>query len=332
VLVPTLVLDRNERPVYSLPATDFRVTDDGVLQRITLDDKSGGEPLALVIAVETGGAAARKVEIFRHLGTAIQALVGDRPSQVALVSFDSAPHLVQPFTPGVQGISEALDELEPGDHGAALFDAMAFSVALLREQPLNYRRVILFLSETIDRGSQTRLPDALRAISDANTLIETLAFSSARAHAKNTAAHTFQPHTPGPAGGCMADDPNPEAEESSNKLQRGFDCLTLLAPPLRLAQAAAQAGLEGLRRNVPETMARLTGGEYARWEDERSLVAGILAFSNHLPNRYLLSFQPHEPHAGYHSVEVLLPDYPSLHLAARNGYWVDKKTSRSPED
>jgi hypothetical protein len=70
-------------------------------------------------------------------------------------------------------------------------------------------------------------------------------------------------------------------------------------------------------------VAQLTGGEYFKFENSRSLVRDLLTISNHVPNRYVLSFQPQSPHAGFHAVELKLKDRPGLRLTARSGYWVD---------
>jgi hypothetical protein len=78
------------------------------------------------------------------------------------------------------------------------------------------------------------MDDVLRAISDTNTAIYTLAFSSGKAAAANYAYHELptQPNgfglsnpNPGPPHGCMGKDPDPEA--TKNKGIQAFDCLGL---------------------------------------------------------------------------------------------------------
>jgi hypothetical protein len=71
-------------------------------------------------------------------------------------------------------------------------------------------------------------------------------------------------------------------------------------------------------------VAQLTGGEYFKFTDARSLKRGLLVISHHLPNRYVLSFQPPAPHPGFHSISLRLRDYPDLVVDARNGYWADQ--------
>jgi len=337
VLVPALVRNAKGELVFTLKASDFRVTDDGVDQPLTLDEDTGSEPLALVIAVEVGGAGRIKLDNYRHLGAVIGAVVGGVPHRVAVVEFDSAASLVQDFTPDVDAVGAALNDLGPGDKGAAILDGLKFSVDQLRRQPPNYRRAILLISETMDRGSQAKLDDALRAISDTNTAIYSLGFSSGKADAAHYAYHELPVSKtaggfaigsnayPGPPHGCMGKDPDPDATQ--NKAAQAFDCLGLLVPPLALAKMAAIRTADSLQRNVPETVAQLTGGEYFKFENSRSLVRDLLTVSNHVPNRYVLSFQPQSPHPGFHALELRLKDRPGLRVTARSGYWADEKAA-----
>ena len=132
---------------------------------------------------ETGGAGAQHLADYQKLDAMLDALVGNVDHQAALISFDSAPHLVVPFTPDTETASRGLATLSEGDNGAAILDAIEFAVEQLRAQPPKYRRAILLLSETVDQGSKSTLNDALRLVSDTNTTIYSLAFSSTRSAA-----------------------------------------------------------------------------------------------------------------------------------------------------
>jgi VWFA-related protein len=337
VLVPALVLNAKGELVFTLNAGDFRITDDGIEQPLTLDEDTGNEPLALVVAVEIGAGGRTKLENYRNLDAVLDAVVGAVTHRVAVVAFDSTPTLAQDFSPDVDLAARALDDLGPGDKGAAILDALKFSVDLLGRQPPEYRRAILLISETIDRSSQASMDVALRAVSDTNTAIYSLGFSSGKAdaahyadrelpiHADGAGSISFSNAHPGPAHGCMGKDPDPEA--TTNKASQAFDCLGLLAPPLALAKLAAIRARDAIERNVPETVAQLTGGEYFQFENSRSLVRSLLTISNHVPNRYVLSFAPHSPHAGYHAVELKLKDHPDLEITARSSYWADTDAS-----
>lgn len=350
VLVPALVTTRKGEPVFTLTAKDFALTDDGVTQPLTLEPDNDGQPLALIVAIETGGDGAKQLRNYGTLPLMIDNLTGQLPHKVAIVTFDSAPKLVQDFTDDSDDIASALRNLLPGDPGAAILDTLGFSVDLLRRQPIQYRRAILLISETVDRpiaGGHISMEEALREIGDTNTAIYSLAFSSIKSESLRRSGNAFQTSAPGPRHGCMArpDGPNPPtADEAAagakdtvadsapartpgQVANQAFDCAALLAPPLALGKMAVLAGVHSLERNVPETVAEMTGGEYFPFKDTRSLERDLETISNHVPNRYMLSFQPQSPHVGLHTVKLHLNGYPDLDLAARNSYWVDNEST-----
>jgi hypothetical protein len=131
---------------------------------------------------------------------------------------------------------------------------------------------------------------------------------------------------------------DPQVDPDQKSASQGYDCLSLLAPPLRLAKIAAVSASDSLKKNVPETVTRLTGGEYFNLTDEASLEHGLQTISNHIPNRYILSFQPRSPHPGFHSVVLQTRGYEGLNVSARNGYWAEPQdpappgSSRKPGD
>jgi hypothetical protein len=347
VLIPALIKTKTGEPVFTLTAQNFAVTDDGIPQKITLDENTGSEPLALVVAVQTGGAGAHQLKKYRNLGPLIDAVIGNVPHNVALVTFDSQPTLRQPFSADTAEVSGSLHDLDEGDHGAAILDSIKFSVDLLRDQPPQYRRAILLFSETFDNttghSGHTTLEQALRAIGETNTAIYSVAFSSSKSEVKHEVPKTLgtiylpiappiAPADPGPPGGCFAKNPDPDPQDSTNRAIQVYDCLSLLAPPLRIAKIATQLAINSLHRNVPQTVAQLTGGEYFAFNNERSLESSLIAISNHIPNRYMLSFHPQSPHSGLHSITVHLVDYPNLTVTARSSYWAETQAPASSHD
>jgi VWFA-related protein len=331
VLVPALVRTKSGEPVYSLTADNFLLTDDDVPQKLSLEQDTDSEPLALVVAVEIGGAGARHLDDYRNLGTTIEALVGNVPHRVALVGFDSEPRLLENFTPDTNAIAAGLHDLDSGDSGAAILDGLKFSVDKLQKQPPEYRRAVLLISETVDHGSHIPLEDAVRAVSDTNTVIYSFAFSSTKSAAGHEASHMMHDGEPGPPGGCFANDPNAKPSERKSKAEKTYDCFGLLAPPMRAAKIAALIAMNSMRRNASETVAHLTGGEYYSFKDRRTLQKGMLTVSNHVPNRYVLSFRPEAPHPGMHTLKLQLKDYPNLQITARRNYWAEDAAAENKQ-
>src|SRR6202000_163187 len=145
--------------------------------------------------------------------------------------------------------SRQLANLPQGNPGASILDAVAFAVEQLRAQPPRYRRAILLLSETLDQGSTTTLTDALRLISDTNTTMYAFAFSSTHS-AVHHEAGKFNRGEPGPAHGCFSKD-GADAEYEGHYSKQVLDCISELAPPLRLAPMAFVVPPNSLRAHTP---------------------------------------------------------------------------------
>ena len=328
VVVPALVHTKSGELVYTLKAKDFILTDDGVEQPLHLEQDTGDQPLALVIVVETGGSGAGHLEQYQNLGPMLNNLVGNIDHKVAVVGFDSTPILLHGFTPNLEFITHTLNTLDPGDQQAAALDAITFAVGMLSKQPTTYRRAILLLSETIDKGSHTNLVDALHAISDTNTAIYSIGFNSTKADMGNEASK-LRSDGPGPEHGCFSRDLGQDADgnpikPSESRSSQNLNCVEELLPPLRLAHLAEIAARNALHRNISESVANLTGGEYFKFKNVKTLDHDLFTISNHIPNRYVLSFQPQSPAPGFHYIQLKLRDYPQLSIEARSGYWVNQ--------
>lgn len=323
VLVPALVKTKSGQLVYTLKANDFVLTDDGAEQKLSLEDDSGNQPLALVVLVETGSDGAQHLQDYRDLAPMLDNMLGGIEHKVAVVEFDSEPYVLQNFTRNIDGAAGVLADLDPGDQKGAIFDGLSFAVDMLRKQPTTYRRAILLLSETIDHGSHTSLDDALKAISDTNTAIYSIGFASTKAEIKHEASK-FGSNEPGPPHGCFSKDPNQDPATYEGRATQNFDCLAELAPPLRLIKMAVIAATNAIRTNASENVAKFTGGEHFKYKDAKTLQRDLFTISNHIPNRYVLSFHPQSPHPGLHTVTLQLKNYSDLVVQARSSYWVDE--------
>jgi VWFA-related protein len=329
VLVPVLVKSKAARIVFSLTADDFILTDNGISQPVRIEEGALGQPLALAVIVQTGGQGAAHLRDYRNLGAILDAVIGGVPHRVAVIAFDSNPRIEQDFTPDTDAAADTIAGLPDGDTGAAILDALNFGIRLLRNQPPAYRRAVLLFSETADSGSQTSLEDAVRAVEETNTAIYSFGFSTTGAAVKHEksklpapggTAYSNEPYKP---GGCMSKDPKADPDAHGNRAKQALDCAGDLLPPLRLARIAFLAAKDGLKRNVPESVAQLTGGEYFAFKDAKTLAQHLITISNDVPNYYFLSFRPQSLHPGLHALELKVKNRPEYKVNARKGYWVD---------
>ena len=326
VLVPALVKNKAGAVMLSLSNGDFILTDNGVRQELRVEPDMDWQPLALAIVVQTGGQGATHLGDYGNLGPVLDAIIGDVPRCVAVIGFDSAPRVEQDFTSDTDAVARTLSTLEEGDADAAILDALNFGIDLLRKQPQNYRRAVLLFSETADSGSKTSVEDAIRGVEDTNTAIYSFGFSSTRAAVKHQASRLpgngSYSDDPYPKGGCMNKDPNADPDAHGSRGVQALDCASDLLPPLRLARIALLAAKDGLKRNVPKSVAQLAGGEYFTFGNAATLTQDLINLSNDMPNYYVLSFHPQSPRTGLHALDLKVKDRAGYQVKARKGYWV----------
>ncbi|WP_433984449.1 hypothetical protein RBB78_06105 [Tunturiibacter empetritectus] len=100
VVVPTLVQTPGKELVYSLKADDFVLADNGVPQKVTLEEETQ-RPVSLVVLMQTGGDARGQFLSYANLDTMLGSLIGGAPNEVSIVNFDSKAEAASPFTSNV---------------------------------------------------------------------------------------------------------------------------------------------------------------------------------------------------------------------------------------
>jgi hypothetical protein len=88
-----------------------------------------------------------------------------------------------------------------------------------------------------------------------------------------------------------------------------------------LATKLAIMSVQALRENTSKTIAAMTGGEYELFKSHAGFESRMMEFANHLHSRYLLSFEPKDPHSGLHKVRVRLRRSENATVVARDRYW-----------
>jgi VWFA-related protein len=295
VIVPALVKDQQGEVVYGLQAGDFVIEDDGTEQPVRLDEAPEGQPISLVVAVQTGRRASYEFPRIRGLMSMLDPLFSQGTARVALVEFDSKVNLTREFTKSEEAISDDLSNLRPGDGGAAILDAVAYSVKMLSDEPEGRLRVLLLISETRDHGSISKVENAVAAIGHANAVMYALVFSPSLSNVLDTGRGV-----------------------NKNEMNAGPD---LLAPLVMTVNA--------MRKNAPATIASMTGGEYELFATRKKFDVRMNDFDNHLHSRYLLSISPKNPHAGLHQLRVRLKDPKGKSVLARTRYWAGEPTGLS---
>ena len=287
MLVPTLVEKHGGGILYGLKPADFVLEDNGVPQKIRVQEEMDTAPVALVVAVELGGVSVLEFDKLAKMGPLLDVFLSDPRSQVALVGFDSVPHLIQDYTHSGDQVNAELRQLEPGDGGAAILDTVNYGVTLLETQPKEYRRVLLLISEERDHGSKHTKPvELIRKIGESDVLVLSVSFSPALAE--------------------LGHDVKDSGEDRTMNM---VSALVMM--------------VKAFKKNVAKEVAEMSGGEYTTFVGDKRFEARVLGAARDARNRYLITFSPSDPTPGLHTIRVRTAQDYGARIVARANYWLD---------
>jgi VWFA-related protein len=286
VLVPTLVEKRGGGVVYGLKPSDFILEDNGVPQKIRVQEDMDTAPVALVVAVEEGGVSALEFDKLAKLGPLLDLFLSDGRSQAALVGFDSKPHLIQDYTHSSDEVGEALKHLQQGNGGDAILDTVSYAVDLLEDEPKQFRRVLLLVSEKRDHGSKHTKPEELvKKIGRSDVLVLSISFSPSRAEF----LHDLK-------------------DSGDNRIMNPISSLAMI--------------VQAFKKNVAREVAHMSGGEYTTFTGDKAFEQRVVDAAKHARNRYLITFSPSDPTPGLHTIRVKTAQDYGARIVARANYWL----------
>lgn len=305
VFLPTRVQQKNGDTIYGLRAEQFVVEDNGVRQKIAVDEDPDTSGLSLAVVIQCGRSAPSEFHKLRGIASMIDAITGGAPHEVAVISYGEQPYLLGDFSRGSRETREALARLKRcGSTHAAALDAVDFAIQRLNSRPGRARKAILLIGETRDHGSRVGLSDVVAELGVSDTVIYTVAFSPAR----DEMIDGFRNHPPQPSPfghGSAADDPK----------YTDHPALFDWPPPLVML-------FNSLRRDAASELAALSGGEYLNFTTERGFEEALDRISNQIHNYYLLSFSlPRAAQPSLHTLRVRVPDHPDAVIQTRKNYW-----------
>lgn len=327
VNTPVTVRDADGAMLHDLDEKDFVITDNGVPQKITHFDV-GGDPISLVILVETSSRVDSFLPQLRKTGILLSEQVMGPDAEAAVIGFDDSLKTLQGFTRSHDAVEAAFSGLTTNEPGICLFDAMSAGVEMLsgrrkptQETPVPGRRVLLIISEALDTGSDARLGEVLRRAQLENVTIFSVGLSTTRAELQskpreNAPTPITPPGTygmPGPPGTV----PTPGAGNN-----QGFDLIAL-------AQVLVEHTKSAATKHSLEVGAVATGGGYYSTYKERSIESAIDEIGGELHSQYMISYEPRSRSEvgqdfGYHQISVSLvaDKAPGKKITTRPGYYI----------
>jgi VWFA-related protein len=289
VLVPVTVTDTKGKFIDGLSAEDFVLYDDGVPQRQLQVDSSDTvlAPVALVIAIQCSGISQAALEKIHKIGGMFQPLIAGEKGEAAVLAYDDDVRLIQGFTRDSSDLVRAFESVNGRTIKVGkMLDAVMEGARMLEKTPESYRRMILILGESRDRGSKAKLDQAIEAVQRANVTMYPVTYS-AQATAWTTSASD--------------------------------------TTPLPIEPDYSGAVVEVLRmttRNAADEFARWTGGRHLSFARLQGLQDAVSRLSGEVHSQYLLSFVPADSsNKGLHRIIVQVHKPRGAVVRGRPAYW-----------
>jgi VWFA-related protein len=321
VNTPVTVRDAHGAMVHNLEAQDFQVTDNGVGQKILHFDL-GGDPISLVILMETSSRIESLAPEMRKTGILFTQTVMGPSGEAAVVGFNDSIDKLQDFTTNGDQIESTVANLNVGTSGSRLYDAMAVGVEMLSERPQataekpGRRRVLMILSEAADAGSTKKLGEVLRQAQLANVTIYSVGLSTTRAQLQSKPKAPVRPNFP---PGTLPTPPGvPDTPTYEDNRYGNIDILAA-------AVWAVQHIHDQVKANALEVATAATGGAHLPAFKDRSIEKAIDEIGGELHSQYAISYTPAGTDTtGYHEIKVsvIRNDAKNLKVRARPGYYL----------
>jgi VWFA-related protein len=320
VNTPVTVRDAKGEMVANLEMKDFRITDNGVEQKISHFDL-GGDPISLAVLLETSSRIDPLLPELRKTGILLTQTVMGPTGEAAVVGFNDSVDKLQDFTTNADQIEKTVSRLQTSTSGSRLYDAMAVGVEMLSGRPqatperAGHRRVMLILAEATDVGSETRLGEVLRQAQLSNVTIYSVGLSTTRAELQAKPKNPVPQVTP---PGTFGLPPQPGVPQTPDTEAERYGAGNLLA----LAVWAVQHVKDKISDHALELAATATGGAHLATFKDRSIEKAIDEVGGELHAQYSLSYTPTATNdIGYHEIKVqVIPS--GLKVRARPGYYV----------
>lgn len=308
VRVPVSVLDHGGAPVMGLAEGDFRVSEDGRRQDVTLFS-SERRPLRLVLALDTSRSMDDKA---RQVEEALEHFIDllEPADEVLVMTFSDHLRVTQDFTSDRERLGRVLDSLAP-DGGTALFDAAYEAIRRVAANPAEGKAVVL-VTDGVDTSSSVAFRDLREYARRSEVPVFSIGLDSGKP--PEGAVHPRIPFVPRrggwPGGGGRGGWPRGGGHggfpPGAGRL--GFD-----ATPLE-----ELADDTGGRAEIVEGLQHYTPGSEVPGIDRLKQAVESIAMT--LRHRYLLGYEPPEGKRGWRQIRVEV-DRPALTAVARKGYY-----------
>lgn len=310
--VPVIALNRQGQAVPALNQQDFRLYDDGQLQRLRAFD-SAPRPVSLAIVVDASqyAAVAQAKRAARMLS---EMLVGEGGRAAVFIPGYPARQLSN-FRDGAKTLIPTLEKIKQGPTRTPLSDALELALLRLRRQPDTRTRAVVVISQSNPRVGPTGREVVAMAMNNAIPIFRVYPPEPPGGEPENP----ISPENNGTGPGSQRQQPYvPPIGAKGNPPAPASDTMNLGALVFPIAKAVAGA-MESGRWNY----VRATGGLNLHASNDRQFDQRLAEVGNALRSIYHLYYTPNDlgPVPAVHHIEVKLnPLAPAQKTVFRRSY------------
>jgi VWFA-related protein len=317
VQAPVLVFDRDGNYVDGLQPFQFHLYDNGKEQNINVDVTY--QPISLVIVLQANAHVEGILPQVKKIGGLIAPLLIGEQGEAAVIAFDSRIRTLQDFTSDAEKITKAVKDINPGSSSSRMIDAVSAATRMLRTRPTNRRRIILYVGETRDVSSETRIREALMDLQYANVLFYPVDMSrlfSTLSAKPDPGRQDLRPPAMHPLPSGVPATPTTVAQTYGIGGGGRAEFIPMMVELFKDVKAI-------FKDNPVEAFTKGTGGTEYTFFRQRGLEDAIQKIGAELHSQYFVSYTPNnKDEGGFHTLEVTVGPYKTQ---TRPGYWLGTK-------
>jgi VWFA-related protein len=321
VSTPVLVFDGDDNYVNGLEPFQFHLYDNGKEQNIQVD--VAYQPISLVICLQVNAHVEGVIPQIRKIGNLIEPLMIGEQGEAAVIGFDSRIRLLQDWTSDSDKITKSVKDIYAGSSSNRVIDAVAEATRMLRKRPPNRRRIILYIGETRDIASETKIREALLALQYANILFYPVDISrmmSTLTAKPDPGRQRNLPPAMYPLPSNVPATPTTVQQTYGSGGGGRIEFIPMMVEVFKDVKAI-------FKDNPIEAFTKGTGGTEYGFVRQRGLEEAIQKIGAELHSQYMVTYRPNnKEEGGFHEIRVTISNAPQVkRTQARPGYWLGVK-------
>lgn len=329
VRVPVSVLDKNGEPVLGLAAANFKVSENGKRQPVTLFS-SDRQPMRIALALDVSGSMEDKIdqveEALKHF---IEIL--EPKDEIMVLTFNRQVHILQDFTSDRELLGNVFTMLQPSG-GTALYDAAYEAIRRVAKAPAESKAVVL-VSDGVNTESGITFDNLLNLAQKSEVPVFSIGLDTGTS--PRSVSHPRPPGGGGghgrPGGGGGGGGRPPGGGGGGGGYPGGG-----FGGPGGGGRPPGGAGRKGFDAKALQELADETGGRaeilsglehYTPGEDRPGggrLKKAVESIALTLRYRYLVGYEPPEGKAGWRVIRVEVDRPDGATARARKGYFAGR--------